>query len=137
MRFSDWSSDVFSSDLGIPARRKGRQDAGAPVARASSIAGIGLAVADCKAFRTGYGAADIVTAPIHVAASNIHGLGASQLVQSLLPALATVACDRIGTVLVPETGPLGSLAPALGLIAATVRRQHVSASCRESGCQSV
>src|SRR3546814_14646360 len=82
---------LFRSCHGIPARRKGRQDAGAPVARASSIAGIGLAVADCKAFRTGYGAADIVTAPIHVAASNIHGLGASPLVQSLLPAPATVA----------------------------------------------
>src|SRR3546814_19233501 len=80
---------------GIPGRRKGRRDAGAPGSRASSMAGIGLAVADGKAFRTGYGAADIVTAPIHVAASNIHGVGASQLVQSLLPALATVACDRI------------------------------------------
>src|SRR3546814_10171402 len=87
-----------------------------------------------RSFRTGYGAADIVTAPIHVAASNIHGLGASQLVQSLLPALATVACDRIGTVFVPETGPLGSLATDLGLIAATVRRRLPNAASRVVEC---
>ena len=75
-----------------------------------------------------------MTAPIHVAASNIHGLGASQLVQSLLPALATVARDRIGTVFVPETGPLGSLATDLGLVAATIRRRLPNAASRVVEC---
>jgi len=75
-----------------------------------------------------------VTAPIHVAASNIHGLGASQLVQSLLPALATVARERIGTVFVPDTGPLGALAADLGLTTAVVRRRLPNAVSRVIEC---
>ncbi len=75
-----------------------------------------------------------MTAPIHVAASNIHGLGASQLVQSLLPALAKVARERIGTVFVPDTGPLGALAADLGLATAVVRRWLPNAVSRVAEC---
>lgn len=75
-----------------------------------------------------------MTAPIHVAASNIHGLGASQLVQSLLPALATVARDRMGTVFVPETGPLRVLATDLGLTTTTVHRRLPNTASRVVEC---
>lgn len=75
-----------------------------------------------------------MTAPFHVAASNIHGLGASQLVQSLLPALASVARNRIGTVFVPETGPLRALAADLGLATQTVRRRLPNAASRVVEC---
>lgn len=75
-----------------------------------------------------------MTAPIHVAASNIHGLGASQLVQSLLPALARVGRDRIGTIFVPETGPLASLAADLGLATVIVRRRLPNALSRVVEC---
>lgn len=75
-----------------------------------------------------------MTAPIHVAASNIHGLGASQLVQSLLPALAKIGRERIGTVFVPETGPLASLAADLGLATAIVRRRLPNALSRVVEC---
>lgn len=75
-----------------------------------------------------------MTAPIHVAASNIHGLGASQLVQSLLPALARVGRDRLGTIFVPGTGPLASLAADLGLATVIVRRRLPNALSRAVEC---
>ncbi len=72
--------------------------------------------------------------PIHIAASNIHGLGATQLVQSLLPALAAVGGDRIGSVFVPETGGLAETSTNLGLTTVTVRRRLPNAISRVAEC---
>ncbi|MBR2172315.1 glycosyltransferase [Sphingopyxis sp.] len=77
-----------------------------------------------------------MTRPIHVSASNIHGLGASQLVQSLLPALAAVGRDRLGTIFVPESGPLAGLAADLGLPAVKIARRLPNAASRVVECLS-
>jgi glycosyltransferase involved in cell wall biosynthesis len=45
---------------------------------------------------------------IDVLATNIQGMGATQLVASLLPALERVGNGRIGTVWLPEQGPLST-----------------------------
>lgn len=72
--------------------------------------------------------------PIHIAASNIHGLGATQLVQSLLPALAAVGGDRVGSVFVPETGGLAETSTNLGLTTVKVVRRLPNAISRVTEC---
>lgn len=61
-------------------------------------------------------------------------MGASQLVQSLLPALAAVGRDRIGTVFVPDTGPLAELSTQLGLVTVKLARRLPNAVSRASEC---
>ena len=71
---------------------------------------------------------------IHISASNVHGLGASQIVESLLPALAAVGSARLGTVFVPETGPLADMSTNLGLVTVKVVRHVPKAMSRVTEC---
>lgn len=75
-----------------------------------------------------------MTGSINISASNIHGQGASQLVQSLLPALVDVGRDQLGTIFVPQDGPLAGLAADLGLSATKIARRLPNAASRVVEC---
>jgi hypothetical protein len=47
-------------------------------------------------------------APIDISATNIRGMGAVRLVESLLPSLERIGADRIGRIWLPDGGPLAS-----------------------------
>lgn len=69
-----------------------------------------------------------------IAASNVQGLGALQLVRSLLPALAQVGNGRLGDVFVPDHGPLGALTESLGLRPLRLHRRLPNAVSRVAEC---
>jgi len=74
--------------------------------------------------------------PIDIIASNVRGLGASRLVNSLLPAIQRHHADFIDTVWLPETGPLKDYLsqPVPGVRYAIYRRYVPNALSRLAEC---